>query len=154
MQKELDKAIISLVSKDIPLLERPFENLARIAGIEEKILISRLKAYKKNGLMRKFSAALNHRKIGFKHNAMVVWNIADNHAAQAGTLMASFFQVSHCYQRRRAPGWNYNLYSMIHGRTKEECFKTVREISRKLGSCDYRILFSSKEYKKSAANYQ
>ena len=154
MQKETDRAIISLVSKDIPLALRPFESLAARLGIEEKKLISRLKSYKKNGLMRKFSAALNHRKIGFKHNAMAVWDIPDKRAATAGRIMASFVQVSHCYQREKAPGWNYNLYVMIHGKTKEECFKAVKEISRKVGCSNYRVLFSSQEYKKSAANYQ
>lgn len=153
MLKDLDKAMISLLSQDIPLIRRPFKNLAQRAGIEEKILISRLKAYKKNGLMRKFSAALNHRKIGFKHNAMVVWNIPQKLIHKAGSLMAAFSQISHCYQRAKAPGWNYNLYSMIHGRSKKECLDVVKDIARKTGCKDYKVLFSSQEYKKTAAKF-
>jgi len=153
MLKELDKAIISLLSKDIPLTRRPFENLAAKLGIEEKILISRLKAYKKSGLMRKFSAALNHRRIGFKHNAMVVWNIPEALIDKAGSLISGFVQISHCYQRKKASGWNYNLYSMIHGRSKQECLKVVKDIVKKIGCKDYRVLFSSQEYKKTAAQY-
>lgn len=153
MLKDLDKAIISLLSEDIPLARRPFENLASKLGIEEKILISRLKAYKKNGLMRKFSASLNHRKIGFKYNAMVVWHIPNKLIERAGSLMATFSQISHCYQRKDASGWNYNLYSMIHGRSKKECLDVVREIYGKIGWGDYKVLFSSKEYKKIAAKY-
>lgn len=151
MLKKLDQAIISLLSQDIPLVQRPFENLASRLGIEEKILISRLKAYKKSGLMRKFSAALNHRKIGFKHNAMVVWNVPNKLIAKAGGLMAAFSQISHCYQRKKASGWGYNLYTMIHGRSKEECLNVVKDIYRKIGCKDYNVLFSSEEYKKTAA---
>lgn len=103
--------------------------------------------------MRKFSAVLNHRKIGFQYNAMVVWNIPNNLINKAGNLMAAFTQVSHCYQRKKAPGWNYSLYSMIHGRSKKECLEVVRQISKETSCKDYRILFSSKEFKKSAVKY-
>lgn len=153
MLKELDQTIISLLSQDIPLVQRPFENLASKLGIEEKILISRLKAYKKSGRMRKFSAALNHHKIGFKHNAMVVWNVPDKLIDRAGSLMAAFPQISHCYQRKKAFGWGYNLYSMIHGRSEEECLNVVKDIYRKIGCQNYKVLFSLEEYKKTAAKY-
>ncbi len=154
MLKKLDKAIISLLSQDIPLIQRPFERLAAGLGIKENLLLSRLKSYKKNGLMRKFSAALNHRKIGFRHNAMVVWDIPDNSLEKAAKIMTSLFQVSHCYQRKKSADWDYNLYTMIHGKTKGECLKTVKQIFREVGCCNYRVLFSSKEYKKSAADYR
>jgi len=153
MLKALDKAIISLLSEDIPLAKRPFKELAVKLGIKENLLLSRLKSYKKNGLMRKFSAALNHRRIGFKYNAMVVWDIPDELIARAGNLMAAFSQISHCYQREKPSGWNYNLYSMIHGRTKKECFDVVKDIVKKIGCKDYQVLFSSKEYKKTSAQY-
>lgn len=153
MLSRLDKKIISLISQDIPLVKEPFKNLALKLGIDQGALLARIKSYKKNGILRKFSATLNHRKIGFKHNAMVVWNIPDRILDRAGNLMASLPQVSHCYQRRKLRDWNYNLYSMIHSKTKKECFDTVRNIYKKTGCKDYRVLFSSYEYKKSAAKY-
>lgn len=153
MPVKLDQAIISLLSKDIPLCSRPFEKLALKLGIEEKRLIGRLKAYKLSGLMRKFSAALNHRKIGFKYNAMVVWNIPDKLIDRSGSLLAALTQVSHCYQRKKAPGWDYNLYSMIHGKSGNECLDLIRNISKQIGCKDYKVLFSSQEYKKTAAKY-
>jgi len=153
MLSKLDKSIISLISRDIPLVKEPFRNLSLKLGIKQEVLLKRLKFYKEKNLLRKFCASLNHRKIGFAYNAMVVWNIPDKLIDQAGSLMAAFPQVSHCYQRGKALDWNYNLYSMIHGKSKKECLDVVRSIYRKIGCKDYKLLFSSEEYKKTAALY-
>lgn len=150
----LDKKIISLVSQDMPLVNEPFKDLAKKAGIKEDVLINRIKAYEKRGLMRKFSAALNHRKIGFIANAMCVWDVPEKLVVKAGNLIAKFCEVSHCYQRRRALDWNYNLYAMVHGKTKDECIKTAKKISKKIGFSDYKILFSSREFKKTGVRYE
>jgi|SRR3989338_1877702 len=153
MLSKLDNTIVGLISQDIPLVREPFRDLALKLGIGEETLLERIKYYKKYGLMRKFSATLNHRKAGFKHNAMAVWNVPDRLIDKAGNLMASFPEVSHCYERKRARDWDYNLYSMIHGKTKEECLGVVKGISKKIRCKDYRVLFSSYEYKKSPARY-
>lgn len=153
MPSKIDRKIISLISRDIPLLREPFKVLSRRLGISQQTLLARIKLYKKNGLMRKFSASLNHKKIGMHHNAMVVWNIPQRLVNKAGYLMASFPQVSHCYQRKERSDWNYNLYSMIHGKTRKECLDVVRDISKKTACKNYRVLFSSREYKKTAARF-
>ena len=153
MLSGLDQRIISLVSQDIPLVKEPFRNLSLKLGIKQEVLLKRLNFYRKNGILRKFCASLNHRKIGFGYNAMVVWNIPEGLINQAGSLMSAFVQVSHCYQRKKAAGWQYNLYSMIHGRSRKECLDVVRGICSKIGCKDYKVLFSSEEYKKTAAKY-
>ena len=153
MLSKLDRTIVGLISRDIPLVKEPFKGLANKLVIDEEILLGRIRSYKKNDLMRKFSATLNHRKAGFKHNVMAVWNIPDRMVDKAGNIMASFPEVSHCYERKRVRGWDYNLYSMIHGRTKKGCLEVVMGISKKIGCKDCRVLFSSREYKKSAARY-
>lgn len=154
MLSKLDKRIISLISLDIPLAREPFRDLAGKLGIEERLLLKRIRSFKKNGLMRKFAASLNHKKIGFKYNAMVVWNVPEAIVDKAGKVMASFGHVSHCYQRRKCPGWDYNLYSMVHGRTKEECLEVIKKIADKIGKdIDRKALFSSKEEKKTGARY-
>lgn len=153
MLSRLDRKIISLISQDIPLAREPFKNLALQLGIGQGALFKRIKSYKKSAFMRKFSASVNHKKIGFLHNAMVVWNIPNNLISEAGNLMASFPQISHCYQRKKTPEWNYNLYSMIHGRAKKECLDVIADISKRIGCKDYEVLFSCDEYKKSGAKY-
>jgi len=153
MLSKLDKNIISLISRDIPLVKEPFRNLSLKLGIKQEALFKKLKFYKKKNLLRKFCASLNHRKIGFGYNAMVVWDIPRERLNKAAGLMVASAQVSHCYQREKAPDWNYNLYSMIHGKSKKECLDVVKDISGKIGCKDYQVLFSSQEYKKTAARY-
>lgn len=154
MLSKFDKKIISLISGDIPLTNKPFKDLADELGIDERILLGRIRSFKKNGLMRKFAASLNHKKIGFRYNAMVVWNVPERFIDKAGSIMASFDEVSHCYQRQIVPGWKYNLYSMVHGRTRGDCFDVVRKIDKALGgNIDHKALFSSKEEKKVAAKF-
>lgn len=154
MLSKLDKTIIGLVSRDIPLTEEPFKDLAVHIGIDERLLLGRIRSFKKSGLMRKFSAVLNHRKIGFRYNAMVVWNVPQKFIDKAGRIMSSFDEVSHCYQRQTPPGWKYNLYSMVHGRTRRDCFTVIRKIHKALGrKIDHKALFSSKEEKKAAARF-
>ncbi len=152
MISKLDKKIIGLISRDMPLTKEPFKDLAARIGIDERLLLKRIRLFKTNGLMRKFAAILNHKKIGFRYNAMVVWNVPQKFINKAGKIMASFDEVSHCYQREKRDGWDYNLYSMVHGRTKTEVLSVVKKISDKLsGSFDHRALFSFKEEKKTAA---
>ncbi len=154
MLSKLDKAIISAVSGDIPLVREPFREIADELGIEERLLLGRIRSFKRNGSMRKFAAILNHRKAGFRYNAMVVWDIPDKLIDRAGRIMASFKEVSHCYRRKRALGWNYSLYSMIHGRSKKECLEAAGRIDKTLGGgIRHKILFSSKEEKKTGAKF-
>lgn len=150
----LDKKIISSISQDISLRDRPFKGIASRLNISEDKLLSRISGYKKSGLLRKFSAVLNHRKIGFIANAMCVWNVPEKSVLRAGNLIAGFGEVSHCYERKRAPSWNYNLYAMVHGKTKAGCVAAAKKISQKIGFSDCEILFSSKEYKKTGARYE
>src|SRR3989338_9196013 len=154
MLSKLDKKIIRLVSRDIPLVREPFRDLAGRLGITERLLIKKIRSFKKSGRMRKLSAVLNHRKIGFRYNAMVVWDVPKGLIDKACAIMASFDEVSHCYQRKKAPGWNYNLYAMVHGKTRSECLRATRRISSRVGAdIDHRALFSFKEYKKTGARY-
>ncbi len=153
MLSSIDRRIIAAASKDLALAERPFEILAHSLGIKEDTLLERMRYFRKRKILRKYSAALNHINAGFKYNAMVVWDVPERFVKKAGGIMSSYEAVSHCYQRERACGWNYNLYSMIHGKTKKGCLSVVRDISEKTGFNNYRILFSSKEYKKTGVKY-
>ncbi|MDP1854044.1 MAG: Lrp/AsnC family transcriptional regulator [Candidatus Omnitrophota bacterium] len=153
MLSALDKKVISLISQDISLTGRPFREMADRLNISEAQLLGRINGYKRSGLLRKFSAVLNHRKAGFIANAMCVWNVPEKSVARAGRIITGFSEVSHCYERKRALGWNYNLYAMVHGKTKAECLGAAKKISQKIGFSDCKILFSSKEYKKTGVKY-
>lgn len=149
----IEKRIAGAVSQDLPLTERPFRAMAANLGVTEEKLLAHLRVFRKKHLLRKYAAVLNHRKAGFGHNAMVVWRAPEGLMEKSGALMASYEAVSHCYQRRTAPGWDYNLYSMIHGHSEKECLALVRRISGQTGLNKYKVLFSSKEYKKTGVKF-
>jgi len=98
--------------------------------------------------MRRFSAILFHRRAGFKANGMAVWRVEEDRIEEAGRFLASFKAVSHCYERNTAPGWPYNLFSMVHGREKGDVERLCSLASEELGIKDYKVLYSKREFKK------
>ncbi|WP_293448525.1 Lrp/AsnC family transcriptional regulator [Persephonella sp.] len=150
---EIDKKIIKITQEDIPLVEKPFEILAQKADLPQEHIIQKLQFYKENGVMRRFAAILYHRKAGFKANGMTVWNVPPDREDEVGYKLASFRSVSHCYKRTTNEKWRYNIFSMIHGKTKEELENFVFDISQEIGIKDFKILYSTKEFKKRRIKY-
>ena len=103
--------------------------------------------------MRRFSAVLHHRRAGFKSNAMVVWKVPEERSEEVGNIMAQSRWVTHCYQRPTFPEWEYTHFSMIHATSQEACEQVAAEISEATGIDDYRLLYSTREYKKSRVRY-
>ncbi len=153
MVDELDKRIIALLQKDIPIELKPFAKMADDIGTTEELFISRVKAMMEQGIIRRFGATLYHQEAGFRANAMVAWVVPDTKIKEAGRTMAGFREVTHCYQRMPQGDWRYNLYAMIHGHNREECEKIAGRMSRKIGIDQYLLLFSEKEFKKTSMEY-
>jgi DNA-binding Lrp family transcriptional regulator len=150
---DLDKKIIHYLQGDLPLITRPFSIIAGKVGISEEELIERIRGFKERGVLRRLGASLNHQRVGFQANAMVAWFVPEERIVEVGYLMANVKEVSHCYQRRPQGDWKYNLFSMIHGKSKKECKDIVTRISEKIGIKDVVILFTRKEYKKASPVY-
>jgi DNA-binding Lrp family transcriptional regulator len=148
-----DKDAIRALQLDLPASARPFLELAEQFGFDEQELIDRGLQFLKTGQMRRFAAVLAHRKAGFTFNGMGVWVCPPERMAEVGALMASYRGVSHCYERPTYPDWPYNLFSMTHGRTKQECEDVLAAISKETGLDDYIVLYSTKEYKKTRVSY-
>lgn len=153
MLNELEKAIVRELQGELPLVARPFKVIAERLGIEEEELIQKTKEMKEKGLIRRFGAAVRHRKIGFVANAMVVWIVPRERVEEVGKIMASFPEVTHCYERPTSDKWPYNLFTMIHGKSNQECEKIIEEIASKTQIQDYHILYSIKELKKTSMRY-
>jgi DNA-binding Lrp family transcriptional regulator len=153
MVDELDKKIISLLQGDLPLDPKPFAILAESIGISEDELIEKVISMKEKGIIRRFGATLRHQEAGFSSNAMGAWLVPHERIEEVGTVMASFREVTHCYHRRPQKDWKYNLYTMIHGDTRNECHGIARRISEATGIDDYVLLFSEKEFKKTSMEY-
>ncbi|NPA51333.1 MAG: Lrp/AsnC family transcriptional regulator [Aquificae bacterium] len=150
---EEEKHIIKETQFDLPLKENPFEDLAKNLNISEQRLIDKLQQLKEEGFMRRFAGILNHRKAGFKANGMVVWEVPEEKVEQIGKILASYKAVTHCYLRTTNQYWKYNLFSMVHGKTKEEVYTVVDDMVKETGISNYHILFSTKEFKKVRLKY-
>jgi DNA-binding Lrp family transcriptional regulator len=150
---ERDKEFIREMQKDIEIVREPFTEQARRLGITVEELFAQAKEYERIGVMRRFAAILRHRDAGFVANGMIVWNVPEEKIDETGMKLAEFPQVSHCYRRPVYPDWPYNVFSMVHARTEEACKKMGVEMSKQIGITDYRILFSSREFKKDRVKY-
>ncbi len=153
MLNELEKKVISLIQKDIPIAKRPYKESAESLGISEDEFISVLRSLNDRKIIRRFGATLRHQKSGFKANAMVAWKIEEERVDEAGEKMASFSEVSHCYRRDPCEDWKYNLYTMIHAKDKEQCREIAGKLSKAASASEYEILFSEKELKKTSMEY-
>jgi DNA-binding Lrp family transcriptional regulator len=105
------------------------------------------------GRCRRFAAVLHHRQAGFVANAMSVWKVPEDRIDDVGMQMAGFAAVSHCYQRPTYPDWPYNLFGMLHGRTKADCEEAAEAIARETSVTEHAMLYSTKEYKKVRVRY-
>jgi DNA-binding Lrp family transcriptional regulator len=148
-----DKAFIRELQKDLDVTPRPFDNSADNLGITVDELFKKAIEYESMGVMRRFAAILRHRDAGFTANGMIVWKVQYEKIDEVGYKLASFPQVSHCYRRPVYPDWPFNLFSMIHARTVEAAKKIAIELSNFVGINEYRILFSSREFKKERVKY-
>lgn len=145
----IDREILSSTQDGIGLEERPFLHVARRLGISEEEVVCRLQRLEEADVVRRFGTRINPRKAGFAANAMVAWRIPPERIAAIGTAMAESPDVTHCYERRTAPGrWEYNLYTVLHCRDRETALGKVESLARATGAAEYRILFSTEEFKR------
>ena len=153
MIDEIDKRIINLIQGDLPLTPRPFAGMAEKINITEDQFIERANILQKKGVIRRFGATLRHQEAGYSSNAMVAWVVPDGKIEDIGKMMADFREVTHCYQRKPQNDWKYNLFTMVHGDSKNECYEIAERMSKISGINEYALLFSEKEFKKTSMAY-
>ncbi len=148
-------AFIREMQRDLPVEPEPFKRVCDALGVGYIGLAALGAEMRAQGRMRRLSAVLNHRHAGFTANAMGVWAVDPNRPDldAIGEKMAGFRAVSHCYRRPTYPDWPYSLFTMVHGRSADECAAVLAEISRETGITDYRALYSTKEWKKTRVVY-
>ena len=151
--EEKDKELVRGLQGDIPNSLTPFKEIAAQLGWQEEELLEGTKNLIKNKVIRRFGAVLRHQKAGFTSNVMGVWQVPEEQIGEVGKIMATFREVSHCYQRPALVDWPYNLFTMIHGRSREECEETMARIAQETGVKNYAMLFSLKELKKTSMQY-
>ncbi len=148
---DLDRRIITATQSGLPLVKEPYQAIAKQLNIEPELLKQRMQIMLEQGQIRRIGAVPNHYKLGYKANAMSVWNVPDDKIAELGKQLGALSFVSHCYERPRfLPEWPYNLFAMLHGKSKEEVTEKVQQVIQLLGEncAGYELLYSKQILKK------
>ncbi len=150
---EFDRKLVVLLQKGLPIVKTPWQEIAMKLRTEEQSLLSHISKLKKTGVIKRISAVLRHRKIGFHANGMACFRVPEDRIVEAGRCLAEYREISHCYQRKTYPEWQYSLFAMVHKRERSECLPLIEEMAMKIKSKDYLALFSIKEFKKERVKY-
>jgi siroheme decarboxylase len=145
---ELDIAVIRALQGDMPVVPEPYAPAAEEIGIPVKKLLDHLESMKERKALRRVAAILFHRRAGFSANGMGVWKVPEERVMELAPRMAAFRGISHCYQRPTYADWPYSVFTMAHGRSKEECDAILDSIAAETGIEERRTLYSSTEFKK------
>ena len=150
-----DIALIKALQGPMKAVERPYDEAADELGISTEELLERLRSMVDRKILRRVAAILYHRRAGFSANGMGVWKVPEEEIMEVGGRMASFRGISHCYQRPTYEDWPYSVFTMAHGRSKEECDAVLDSIAEDcgMGPDDRATLYSSTEYKKIRLHY-
>lgn len=151
-----DFALVGALCNGLALTPCPFLELAQTVGMEEDEVIARLKAMTDAGIIRRMGVIVRHRELGYRANAMVVWDIPDPEVEAAGRRLGACSEVTLCYRRpRRPPGWSYNLFTMVHGRDRAEVEAAIEAMAARegLGHHLRETLFSTRRFKQCGARY-
>lgn len=149
----IDKSLIYLLSGDLGEAANPYAELAEKLGISEEKVLLRVQKYSQEGLIRRLGATLWHQRSGFAANAMMVFKLPSDQVDEGGRKLAENPSVSHCYFRRTAPDWPFNLYAMVHAHSHEELKTLVQHLAEDVAAEQWRVLESLKELKKDSLRY-
>jgi DNA-binding Lrp family transcriptional regulator len=150
-----DVALIRALQGPMEAVERPYDAAATELGIGTEQMLERLRGMVDRKILRRVAAILYHRRAGFSANGMGVWKVPEEEIMETGARMAAFRGISHCYQRPTYEDWPYSVFTMAHGRSKQECDAILDSIAAECGIGDdgRATLYSSTEYKKIRLHY-
>lgn len=148
---EADRRIVAATQGGLPLVPRPYHAVAEAIGLPPGEVMARMERLLAEGAIRRIGAVPNHYALGYRFNGMAVWDVEDGRVDALGARIAALGLSSHCYRRpRHMPDWPYNLFTMVHGRTREEALGAVEDIAAVLGEAvrAREVLFSTRILKK------
>jgi len=145
---ERDMAVIKALQGDMPIVSEPYAPAAEQLGMAQDELLAHLEQMQDRRLLRRVAAILFHRRAGFSANGMGVWKVPDDRVMELCPQMAAYRGISHCYQRPTYKDWPYSIFTMAHGRSKDECDAILDSIADAAGIDDRATLYSSTEFKK------
>ena len=154
---ERDEALVLLMQTGLPLTPTPYADLGKEIGMTEDEVISRLTYLNESKVIKRFGIVVRHHELGYRANAMTVWDIEDDKVSEFGACMGGFDFVTLCYRRpRRLPEWPYNLFTMIHGKNREHVLSNIELLVNQCGlnTVNHEVLFSTKRFKQRGAIYR
>ena len=154
---ERDQALITLIQTGLPLSKTPYADLGKSLDMDEEEVISRIKSLIDEKIIKRFGVVVRHHELGYRANAMVVWDIPDDTISELGACLGQFDFVTLCYRRpRRLPEWPYNLFTMIHGQDRDDVLENVQLLVESCGLTEvgHKVLFSTRRFKQRGAIYR
>lgn len=151
-----DKRLLAAIQDGLPLDPRPYARIADHLGTTEEAVLESLAVMCQKGLIRRFGIVVRHHELGYRANAMTVWDVSDDIVTETGRRIAAMTGVTLCYRRpRRLPDWPYNLFCMVHGRDRAAVEATVDRITQEAGLAGLprAVLFSRRRFKQRGARY-
>jgi precorrin-2 dehydrogenase/sirohydrochlorin ferrochelatase len=145
--------VVVALQEPLPLRAEPFVGAATAAGMDVDRLLEVARSLHARGIMRRFAGVLRHRAAGYVANVMGVWAVPAEHVEEVGARMAAHPAVSHCYERPTFPDWPYSVFTMVHGKTREEALATLQAIAVETGVAGWSALWSLEEFKKVRLRY-
>ncbi len=152
-----DQDLITLIQTGLPISKTPYADIAESLGMKEGDVILRLKRLIDDKVIKRFGVVVRHHELGYRSNAMVVWDIPDEMISELGSCMGQFDFVTLCYRRpRRLPEWSYNLFTMIHGQDRDDVLENIQLLveSCALEKINHKALFSTRRFKQRGAIYR
>lgn len=154
---EQDQALITLIQTGLPLSVTPYADVGKQLCMDEQEVIARLQRLSDENVIKRLGVVVRHHELGYRANAMTVWNIPDEMVSELGTCMGQFEFVTLCYQRpRRLPDWPYNLFTMIHGKDRNDVLENIQTLVERCGleKINHEVLFSTRRFKQRGAIYR
>jgi len=152
-----DQALVNLIQTGLPVSSTPYAVLGKKLEMDEIEVISRLKKISESNVIKRFGVVVRHHELGYRANAMTVWNIADEDVSELGSCIGKFEFVTLCYRRPRClPHWRYNLFTMIHGQDRKDVLTNIKFLITQcnLDDIEHEVLFSLRRFKQRGAIYQ
>lgn len=149
--------LIEIIQGGLPLVARPYQEIAERLGWSEQVVIEKLRTMVEGGIIKRLGIVVRHHELGYRSNAMVVWDVEDDKIDQLGKQLGMQDCVTLCYQRpRMLPDWPYNLFCMVHGRDRKEVLECIETIANGLGleNTAHTVLFSGRRFKQRGAHYR
>ena len=154
---ETDQALITLIQTGLQLSPTPYADIGKKLQLNEQEVIQRIKDLYDTNVIKRFGIVVRHHELGYNANAMTVWNISDEAVTELGACMGQFDFVTFCYRRpRRLPDWPYNLFTMIHGKDREDVLANIEILANScnLDEAEHKVLFSTRRFKQRGAIYR